>query len=98
VLVSLFYALLRWLLEFVVLRARSEALKALEIVVLRHDLAVLRRNTRRPLLSQRRQPTPAARPLAVVHRHAGDSPAMASAPGRQAMDGGAPRGSSADAA
>jgi putative transposase len=47
VLVSLFYVWLRWLLEFVVLRARSEALKDLEIVVLRHELAILRRKTRR---------------------------------------------------
>ncbi len=50
-LVSLFYVLLRWLLQFVVLRVRSEALKDLEIVVLRHELAILRRNTRRPAIT-----------------------------------------------
>jgi hypothetical protein len=48
VLVSLCYVLLRWFLEFVVLRVRSKELKELEIVVLRHELAILRRKTRRP--------------------------------------------------
>jgi hypothetical protein len=48
VLVSLCYVLLRWLLEFVVLRVQSKELKELEIVVLRHELAILRRKTRRP--------------------------------------------------
>jgi hypothetical protein len=51
VLVSLCYVLLRWLLEFVVLRVRSKALKELEIVVLRHELAILRRKTRRPAIT-----------------------------------------------
>jgi putative transposase len=51
VLVSLCYVLLRWLLEFVVLRVRSEEFKELEIVVLRHELAILRRKTRRPAIS-----------------------------------------------
>jgi putative transposase len=43
--------LLRWLLEFVVLRVRSKELKELEIVVLRHELAILRRKTRRPAIT-----------------------------------------------
>ncbi len=50
-LVSFCYVLLRWLLEFVVLRLRPEELKDLEIVVLRHELAILRRNTRRPAIT-----------------------------------------------
>ena len=45
-LVSLCYGLIRWLLEFVVLRVRSEEFKELEIVVLRHELAILWRTTR----------------------------------------------------
>jgi putative transposase len=48
VLVSLCYVLLRWLLEFVALRARSSEFKELEIIVLRHELAILRRTRRRP--------------------------------------------------
>jgi transposase InsO family protein len=51
VLVSFCYVLLRWLLEFVVLRVRSEELKDLEIVMLRHELAILRRSTRRPAIT-----------------------------------------------
>ena len=43
--------LLRWLLEFVVLSVRSNQLKELEIVVLRHEVAILRRKTRRPAIT-----------------------------------------------
>jgi hypothetical protein len=48
VLVSFCYVLLRWLLEFVTLYARSKDFKELEIIVLRHELAILRRTARRP--------------------------------------------------
>jgi len=104
VLVALCYVLLRWLLEFVVLRVRSEAFKELEIVLLRHELAILRRKTRRSaitaidrlLISAASRLLP--RPLAIVHRHASDAAAMASALGRQAMDVRASRRSSGDAA
>ena len=51
VLVSLCYVLLRWLLEFVALRARSKEFQELEIIVLRHELAILRRTTRRPAIT-----------------------------------------------
>ena len=37
-----------WLLEFVTLRAQAEAFKELEIIVLRHELAILRGTSRRP--------------------------------------------------
>ena len=47
-LVSFSYVLLRWLLELVALRGRSKDFKELEIIVLRHELAILRRTTRRP--------------------------------------------------
>ena len=50
-LVSLCYVLLRWLLEFVALRARSKEFQELEIIVLRHELAILRRTTRRPAIT-----------------------------------------------
>ena len=48
--VSLCYVLLRWLLEFLALRARSKEFQELEIIV-RHELAILRRTTRRPAMT-----------------------------------------------
>jgi putative transposase len=48
---SLCYLALRCLLQLVLLRPRSQDFKELEIVVLRHELAVLRRQTRRPQLT-----------------------------------------------
>jgi putative transposase len=51
VLVSLCYLLLCWLLEFLALGARSRELKDLEIIVLRHELAILRRKAQRPAIT-----------------------------------------------
>jgi len=51
VLVSLCYVSLRWLLEFVAWRARSQEFQELEIIVLRHELAIFRRTTRRPTIT-----------------------------------------------
>jgi putative transposase len=51
VLVSLCYVSLRWLLAFVAVRARSKEFQELEIIVLRHELAILRRTTRRPAIT-----------------------------------------------
>ena len=48
---SFSYVLLQWLLELIALRVRSSDLKELEIVVLRHELAILRRKTRRPAIT-----------------------------------------------
>jgi transposase InsO family protein len=45
------YLAFRWLLQLVLLRRRSETFKELEIVVLRHELAVLRRQVHRPQLN-----------------------------------------------
>ena len=50
-LVSLCYVTLRWLLQFIALCVRSKEFKELEIVVLRHELAILRRKTRRPAVT-----------------------------------------------
>jgi putative transposase len=51
VVVSFLYVLLRWLFELIVLRVRSTELKELEIVVLRHEVTILRRKTRRPAVT-----------------------------------------------
>jgi putative transposase len=48
---SLCYLAFRCVLRLVLLRPRSSEFKELEIVVLRHQLAVLRRQTRRPQLT-----------------------------------------------
>jgi putative transposase len=50
VLWSLCYLLVRCVLQLVFLRPRSRDFKELEIVVLRHELSVLRRQTQRPQL------------------------------------------------
>jgi hypothetical protein len=47
---SLGYLVVRCLLQLVLLRPRSDSFKELEIVVLRHELSVLRRQAGRPQL------------------------------------------------
>ena len=51
VLVSFCYLVLRRLLQLAALRVRSNDFKELEIVVLRHELAILRRRRKRNGLS-----------------------------------------------
>lgn len=48
---SLCYVALRWVVQLAVLRCQSSDFKELEIVVLRHELAILRRRIRRPAIS-----------------------------------------------
>ena len=48
---SLCYRVLRWVLQVAALRVRSTDFKDLEIVVLRHELAILRRHARRPRMT-----------------------------------------------
>ncbi len=48
---SLCYVVLRRVLQLAALRVRSNDFKELEIVVLRHELAILRRRTRCPALT-----------------------------------------------
>jgi putative transposase len=48
---SLCYQMFRWVLQLAALRLRSSEFKELEIVVLRHELAILRRRSRRPRLT-----------------------------------------------
>ena len=45
------YMVLRWVLQLATLRLRSNDGKDLEIVVLRHELAILRRHTRPPAMT-----------------------------------------------
>ena len=49
---SLCYVVLRRILQLAALRFRSNDFKDLEIVVLRHELTILRRRTRRPALTR----------------------------------------------
>jgi hypothetical protein len=51
VFLSLCYVVLRRVLPLAALRLRSNDLKELEIVVLRHEVAILRRRTRRPVMT-----------------------------------------------
>jgi len=51
VFLSLCYMGFRWVLQLATLRLRSNDCKELEIVVLRHELAILRRRTRRPAMT-----------------------------------------------
>ena len=46
--ISLCYLALRWILALTTLHVRSNDFKELEIVVLRHELAILRRGRRQP--------------------------------------------------
>jgi putative transposase len=48
VIVSLVYLLARGLVELLVLRARTDASKDVELLVLRHEVSVLRRQVTRP--------------------------------------------------
>jgi hypothetical protein len=48
---SLCYRVLCWVLQFATLRFRSTDFKELEIVVLRRELAILRRRSRRPRMT-----------------------------------------------
>ena len=50
-LLSLCYLLLRRVLPLALWRWRSNDVKALEVVVLRHELAILRRQTKRPVMT-----------------------------------------------
>ena len=92
-LISLCYLALRHVLRLVVLRCRSHDFKELEILVLQHELGILRRQTTRPALTTTDRLFLAAairllprRTLALVHHHADRVAPMASALGHQRMD------------
>jgi hypothetical protein len=85
--------MLRWLLELVALRVRSHEWKKLEIVVLRHELTILRRRTQRPpitaidriFLAAACRFLPRAR-WPSLHRHTYDPAPLASTLGGEAVD------------
>ena len=72
---SLCYLVLRRVLQIAALRGRANDFKELEIVVLRHELAILPRRTRPPairsqLLQQYTPPCPEHVPEPVEHENA----------------------------
>ena len=95
---SLCYVLVRRVLQVAFWRRRSEAVQALEVVVLRHELAILRRQTKRPTLTMVDrlflggiEPAPATEGVVSVHHHATNAARMASPFGDETVDLPAPR-------
>ncbi|MFY9806620.1 MAG: hypothetical protein WCC38_13060 [Pseudonocardiaceae bacterium] len=89
----LLYLIFLRLLNLLVLLGRSSASKDVELLVLRHEVAVLRRANPRPRLDWADRAVFAAlvRRLPRMLRgasvgHAGHDPAVASSPGRQEVD------------
>jgi hypothetical protein len=90
---SLCYLALRCLLQLLLLRRRSDQFKELEIVVLRHELAVLRRQVHRPAAHLGRpdvvgsgEPAAAALALEGIRGNADDASALAQATRRSPLD------------
>ena len=88
---SVCYVALHRGLELIFLLFRSPEFKELEIVVLRHELAVLRRPTAdipggRSLVPDGGQPTSATCQVVVVSGYADDSAGLAPAPGGETVD------------
>jgi hypothetical protein len=90
VFLPLCHAVLRQVLQLAVLRLRSNDFKDLEIVVLRHELAILRRRTHPPVMKWTDRLFLAAGSSGVdagdPHRDAGDTASLASTRGGKAVD------------
>jgi hypothetical protein len=92
-LVSALYVVVCRLLELIVLVGRGDRAKELEILVLRHELSILRRQVARPRFESHDRLLLAAfsrmlprRFLACVLGAAGDAPALAPSAGRSPVD------------
>ena len=90
---QLIYLMFSKLLGWMVLRTRSDATKDIEILVLRHQLAVLRRRTPRPRMTldrprpdRRPHPTAPRPPPPRPARHTGHHPALAPTARRPPLD------------
>jgi hypothetical protein len=89
----LLYLIFLRLLNLLLLLGRSSASKDVELLVLRHEVAVLRRTHPKPHLDwadqrgvRRAGPQVAADAGQASPGHSGHDPALAPAPGRQGMD------------
>ena len=88
---SVCYVLFQRVLQLIVLGFRSRRGKDVEILVLRHELAILRGRSRPfhvrgSCLPGGRQPAGPARGLGLLSRHAGDVARVASGVGGSALD------------
>src|SRR5436190_12367826 len=89
---SVFYLAFRWIFELLVLLGRSRDRKELEILVLRHELNVLRRQAGHPRYERRDRVLLAALSRALprgrwaLRGHARDADALAPAPGQAPLD------------
>jgi hypothetical protein len=87
------YVVLQRMLQLVNLLSRSAEFKELELVVLRHEVAVLRRQIRRPDatagrpdLSDGGMPGASTRQLVVISRHVSHASGLASAVDGEPLD------------